>query len=947
MLFELLNIKKSQWLIDSSCQVTALLNHVRQQNKLRDTQIEAIETYLFLKIEGKNKPLWQLFSEGFFITKQDLTALHISQNIRNIFEQNKALWALYDFSDQFLPELAQQIITTPNEIDANTLIKSIFYSVSYTDYLMSLPMGAGKTYLMAAFIYLDLYFSQNEPNNANFSHNFLVLIPSGLKSSITPSLKTIKNFDPTWVVPEPAASQLKQQLKFDILDQTKTAKKSNLAVNPNAQKVNNCLPNPFGQVFVVNAEKVILNGKTREDRSNELDLESSNQDNELRQKIGQIPNLSILIDEVHHAAKDDVKLRQVVNWWSTNTTEKGSITTVLGFSGTPYLKSAEKIHINDELFFKSSQITNTVYYYPLTQAIEQFLKVPRVHSTNLARLEIIRQGITDFQQQYQNTQYADGTIAKVAIYCSNIDDLETQIYPFLTQQLNIDDSEILKYHRGNKDYKIAKNNELEFLSLDQATSQKRYILLVQIGKEGWDCKSLTGVILSQKGDSPQNMILQTACRCLRQVDKNSHETATIWLNEENANVLNKQLQKEQNTTIDELIQLNRQSLRDHVPRTSRMAILQLPNIEFYQLKLRHTVLLLDDDPRAAQKLKHLLENSDNYRHDALIKSGQFDDLNSWSIEETIEHYGANRAHYATWCTCLCKQSFQQISRHHLSTHDDCLRALFNTISYEKDGQRFFNKNYDIEAIEHQIRLAFHIKRTLQTEQESLTETAELLLIDNLSAVTAHEKLYPDPDSIELIAKFDKDPMALNSFETDRAVLIQQLAQQGNMEEVAKVAGQTLSTATQNKDKTLHYLPYDFKQSGFEKTILEKTLALPAFQQHNLEIYYNGERGLTQFVIDCFKKTRTGYAPVGKYTPDFLILRRDQSNDQHIDKCLIIETKGEGFANDPKFIARKQFMSSDFLSHNNDRFDYLYLQDSDSADHNELTLKKTLDHFFKD
>jgi hypothetical protein len=38
-------------------------------------------------------------------------------------------------------------------------------------------------------------------------------------------------------------------------------------------------------------------------------------------------------------------------------------------------------------------------------------------------------------------------------------------------------------------------------------SKKRYILLVQVGKEGWDCPSLTGVILSQKGDSPQNMVL--------------------------------------------------------------------------------------------------------------------------------------------------------------------------------------------------------------------------------------------------------------------------------------------------------------------------------------------------------------------------------------------------------------------------------------------------------
>ncbi len=56
---------------------------------------------------------------------------------------------------------------------------------------MRLPMGAGKTFLIAAFIYLDLYFAEKEPQNKLFAHNFLVLIPSGLKSSLTPGLKTM------------------------------------------------------------------------------------------------------------------------------------------------------------------------------------------------------------------------------------------------------------------------------------------------------------------------------------------------------------------------------------------------------------------------------------------------------------------------------------------------------------------------------------------------------------------------------------------------------------------------------------------------------------------------------------------------------------------------------------------------------------------------------------
>lgn len=171
--------------------------------------------------------------------------------------------------------------------------------------------------------------------------------------------------------------------------------------------------------------------------------------NELRNLIGKIPNLSILIDEVHHAATDDIKLRQVVNKWQA----KGNITTVLGFSGTPYLAKADKIQVNEETFFKFSQITNTVYYYPLVTAIKSFLKTPKVKiGQNLDRFQIIRKGVEDFQATYGNKKYKNETIAKIAIYCTNIEDLEEEVYPFLTGELKIDPAEILKFHKGNKEY---------------------------------------------------------------------------------------------------------------------------------------------------------------------------------------------------------------------------------------------------------------------------------------------------------------------------------------------------------------------------------------------------------------------------------------------------------------------------------------------------------------
>lgn len=85
--------------------------------------------------------------------------------------------------------------------------------------------------------------------------------------------------------------------------------------------------------------------------------------------------------------------------------------------------------------------------------------------------------------------------------------------------------------------------QLQFDTLDRSISKVRIILLVQIGKEGWDCTSLTGIILSQEGDCPTNMVLQTSCRCLRQVDKGLPETAIIYLNESNGEKLNEQLRQ--------------------------------------------------------------------------------------------------------------------------------------------------------------------------------------------------------------------------------------------------------------------------------------------------------------------------------------------------------------------------------------------------------------------
>lgn len=965
MLEPILKAKTQAWLSNDSCTVKDIISYIRQTGKLRDTQIEALETYLFLKIEGQNKPLWQLFSEGFFSAGLDLSQLNINEASRNFLTGRRDALALYEFASQKengksrLPELEKLIIEKPETLDYPAIIKGIFYKVDYADYLMSLPMGAGKTYLMAAFMYLDLYFARAEPDNKAFAHNFLVLVPSGLKSSIVPSLKTIEHFDPSWVIAEPAASKLKQDLKFDVLDEAKSAKKSNKARNPNAQKVNQCFPDPFGQVFVVNAEKVILDRLelTAEQRILESDDDEKDRyANELRNLIGKIPNLSIMIDEVHHAATDDIKLRQVVNRWQAD----GNITTVLGFSGTPYLAKPDEVKVGEHITFKFSQITNAVYYYPLTTAIERFLKKPVVKiGQNLNRTEIIRRGLDDFRERYGDNVYADGTIPKLAIYCSSIEVLEEEVFPFLTSELGISPDEILKYHKGNKTYTLPKENELEFRSLDLPISHKRYVLLVQIGKEGWSCRSLTGVVLSQTGDSPRNMVLQTSSRCLRQVDpQDPNETALIWLNDGNAKLLNDQLKKEQKTTIDELNSLSKGGGTADAPRYARTAHLKLPPMDFYQLSVRYETVTQDENPGTRDKLSNV--SLERYKTAALVRESTFTDLSAGETE-IVRQTGQLPLTYSQWLFELSKESFGSVTRGDLRPYDDLLKTMFEGFTFQNEGgqdgaARYVNELYDVYSLNRDIRLAFHASRRLTTQAEVVPQHASLLIVDKLKPVTPHPKLYPTPEESTKIVELDasgapveRTPQEIEAaYQAVKSALDAQGLGHMLSFEVFKSQHEH-SRAVRQKERSFHYLPYDFKQSAFELTILKEALCLKDISDRNLEVYFNGERGLTEFVISCFKNEGSFWKNIGKYTTDFLILERRENT---IYKALILETKGSGYSNDPAFVGKKHYVETEFLAQNNakfgyDRFDFLYLEDSDDLPTNLGKLSAKVRTLFND
>lgn len=261
----------------------------------------------------------------------------------------------------------------------------------------------------------------------------------------------------------------------------------------------------------------------------------------------------------------------------------------------------------------------------------------------------------------------------MAIYCGNIENLEENIYPFVSEfvaKKGLNPNEvILKYHGGNKKYSLPKENELEFLSLNTVLSKKRIILLVGIGKEGWDCSSLTGVILSQKGDCPTKMVLQTACRCLRQVIKEEKETAIIYLNKENEKLLSSQLNKTQNATLQDF--QNGTKTKDTINRYSRMKYLNIPNIEYYKLNIKYTEEI-EEKIDTVKKLQNLLL-SKQIKEDVIIKEIN---LKGEVIERNINSiiYG-EKVNYTSWLLNISKESFGFITLKKLREYDKDLKKF--------------------------------------------------------------------------------------------------------------------------------------------------------------------------------------------------------------------------------------------------------------------------------
>lgn len=540
-----------------------------------------------------------------------------------------------------------------------------------------------------------------------------------------------------------------------------------------------------------------------------------------------------------------------------------------------------------------------------------------------------------------NTTYEDGTVAKLGIYCGTIEKLEEIVYPLVStiaQEYGISSSQILKFHKGNKKYPQPVDSQMQYDMLDYPMSKIRIVLLVQIGKEGWDCRSLTGIILSQEGDCPNNMVLQTSCRCLRQVVKGKVETALIYLNEKNAEKLDKQLQQQHHISIQEIQTVDNE--KKTIKRYNRMDRLKLPNVDFYQMKVQYNTLVTEKS-KPSEGISNAISNAHNGI--GIIRTTDFtmkDGIRSVDDKER----GTQVANFNIWINNISKRGFGYPSVDDLFKFSDGLQAIFQKITYEKNGISFFSSKYDTEMIEAAIRKAFHDKRTFKTSEEVIPEEASLLNIENFHEEIRTDKVkdyYPDYIVVEKI--IDEDNGKLKPDKKTQQFI--ELARETNNTQILTALLQQF-VSHNNKDRSFHYLPYR-TDSKFEQVFLKEVLSLDILEELGLEIYYNGDSSLTEFKIKCYEKINKNWRYVGIYTPDFLIIQRKEDK---ISKAIIVETKGQIYANDPTFKQKKNFMKEYFVSLNNkqfgyERFEYLYLEDTLSDNDRILKTHDKIKEFF--
>lgn len=476
-----------------------ILRHIKKVAFLHQPQLEALETYIYLKEVLGNKPTYQAMRSLFPSDRELILALGLSQD--------EALELAFD------PEKDSKI---------NKILYEQFGKLDYANQIYALTMGSGKTILMGTMILYDFVLSYYHPEDNRFAKNVLVFAPD---TTIIESLKEIKNFEYSLVLPKEYLP-ISLNIKYHYLESPDTAL------------------NPIGNynIVVSNSQKIILKSQHVENRQlnwlkDDTFMKYQARENKRLLVIREMKNLAVFVDEAHHSFGKTLegalkKTRQTIEY--IHKEGKTPLIGAVNLTGTPYVNG--------------KMMPDVVYHFGLKQGIEMgILKQVRFFEYgNVQSEEFVVDVLDKFWSEYGENRLED-KLPKIAFYAPSIDVLRQELMPQISKVLSqkgISTDKILEYHTE------AESQKDEFLKLDTAESEKQIVLLVGKGTEGWNCRSLVSCALFRKPKSAI-FVLQSATRCLRSIGDNSVR-ASVFVSPENAKILDKELKNNFATSLDDL-----------------------------------------------------------------------------------------------------------------------------------------------------------------------------------------------------------------------------------------------------------------------------------------------------------------------------------------------------------------------------------------------------------
>jgi superfamily II DNA or RNA helicase len=511
---------------------------------LRQPQFEALEIYVFLKEYLDNAPVHQIFREW-----ADSTGKFEG---RTIAERSGQIQL-----DVLKEASKEQYEAVFNQMRSNAR--------AYSNYIFALTMGTGKTILMASCIFYEFILANKFPKDRKYCHNALVFAPD---KTVLQSLREIQTFEMAKVVPPEYINFLNSHIQFHFLDE--------------AGATLTVLDESRFNIIISNTQKIILKRQHKEKTpleklmgSGKLDYqadsvyaqnadlygfdqpddEDSLTTNQRFEKLRRTEQLGIYIDEAHHAfgnqlANDmgikqtDTSLRRTVDELAASLERAGThIVACYNYTGTPY--------VGKEV------LPEVVYAFSLKESIDKgFLKKVRINGyTNTRTNEFVGIAITDFLKHNFNQRH-EGMLPKMAFFAATIDELQKELRPAVEEALakqNIPSSSVLV---NVGDEKLTSNDDIrEFNRLDTPESNKQFILLVNKGREGWNCRSLFGVALFRQPKS-KIFVLQATMRCLRAIGE-AQQTGQVYLSEDNKEILDNELQQNFRISIQEMEELGK------------------------------------------------------------------------------------------------------------------------------------------------------------------------------------------------------------------------------------------------------------------------------------------------------------------------------------------------------------------------------------------------------